>query len=534
MEHPELEAYPDSNSDVVSPAESNRVGRGSLVIVAMAMLALWVDLLRQLSFQWMASDQYAYGWFVPIIQAGLLHARWMNRPTPSRSVAGILPWVALLTVGLLSAPFRIVHEVNPDWPLISWALSISIVALTLIVVSAYGGKPWLHHFAFGVAFILVAVRWPNRIESSVTQGLMRGAALLTVEILGLLEIPAINQGNLIEIPSGVVGVDEACSGIRSLQSTLMGALFLGELYKLGFIKRAILVGGGIGLAFGFNCVRTTFLTWHAARSGIESVGKWHDPAGLVILVATLAGLWAMSLRMRRHDPLCEESKEHNPLPRIKTKSVVLVTMACCSGFVLNYVWYATRERSSDSMVQWKIAAPAGMDMVRRLELGEKERRALGANEDLGLSWTEPDGYQVFTWWFRWADQSMVSLMKARCHRPDVCLPASGMRLVEAHRLEWYDAGPIELPFRGYEFDGTSSRIAVFFCLWQDGTERFGREDNLSHAGRFDAVLRGTTRLGQQTLQVMISGAESYALAEERFKRILQTLVRFPNDEKYVK
>ena len=43
---------------------------------------------------------------------------------------------------------------------------------------------------------------------------------------------AIQRGNLIELSTGVLGVDEACSGIRSFQSTLMAALFLDERVTL--------------------------------------------------------------------------------------------------------------------------------------------------------------------------------------------------------------------------------------------------------------------------------------------------------------
>jgi len=90
-------------------------------------------------------------------------------------------------------------------------------------------SPWVRHFAFPVGFILVAVVWPWRIEKGLTQDLMQVVASLTVELLGWLDIPALQRGNLIELGTGTVGIDEACSGIRSFQATLMISLFLGEL-----------------------------------------------------------------------------------------------------------------------------------------------------------------------------------------------------------------------------------------------------------------------------------------------------------------
>jgi hypothetical protein len=53
-----------------------------------------------------------------------------------------------------------------------------------------------------------------------------------VEVLGWVGVPAAEQGNLIEIAAGTVNVNEACSGVRSLQSSFMAALFLGEPCRL--------------------------------------------------------------------------------------------------------------------------------------------------------------------------------------------------------------------------------------------------------------------------------------------------------------
>jgi hypothetical protein len=107
--------------------------------------------------------------------------------------------------------------------LISWIYTGIVVCITLRALHLAGGRSWVKHFAFPVALILVAVVWPYRIEKGLTQGLMRVVARLTVELLGWIDIPALERGNLIDLGSGTVGIDEACSGIRSFQSTLMAA-----------------------------------------------------------------------------------------------------------------------------------------------------------------------------------------------------------------------------------------------------------------------------------------------------------------------
>ena len=97
----------------------------------------------------------------------------------------------------------------------------------------------------------------------------------------------------------MVGIDDACSGIRSFQATLMISLFLGELYALSAWRRALCVLAGFGLAFVFNVGRTLLLTWVASTKGIGAIASWHDPAGVTILVGCFLGLWLVARSLKK-------------------------------------------------------------------------------------------------------------------------------------------------------------------------------------------------------------------------------------------
>ena len=128
-------------------------------------------------------------------------------------------------------PIRFLADANPDWRLLSWFLALVVVSISLGFVYLIGGRPWLRHFAFPFLFFLVAVPWPVRIEQSVIQTLMRMVTTINVTFLQLAGVPALQHGNVIEVGKGFIGIEEACSGVRSLQATLMVSLFLGELYS---------------------------------------------------------------------------------------------------------------------------------------------------------------------------------------------------------------------------------------------------------------------------------------------------------------
>src|SRR6266536_1965263 len=70
---------------------------------------LWADLIRQLSYQWATSEQYAYGWFVPFFALGLVWKRYAKRPAPRpvNSPRWMVILVSLATFVFL--PLRVVH-----------------------------------------------------------------------------------------------------------------------------------------------------------------------------------------------------------------------------------------------------------------------------------------------------------------------------------------------------------------------------------------------------------------------------------------
>ena len=223
-------------------------------------------------------------------------------------------------LAFLYFPVRLVQAANPEWSLVSWGLALVVIGLTL----------WFLHFnastlqrfnlsfralIFPLVFFLVAVPWPSAIEVPLIQGLTRADARATVELVGWFGIPALPHGNVIEVATGEVGISEACSGIRSFQATLMISLFLGELYRLSGVRRAVLCLGGFAMSFLFNLVRMSLLTWVAASKGIDAIAKWHDPAGVTILLACFGGLWlfAVSLHPRAASRLNQPSTiNHQP------------------------------------------------------------------------------------------------------------------------------------------------------------------------------------------------------------------------------
>ena len=274
--------------------------------LVIALIALWLPVFYRLSFFWETNDQYSHGWFVPLLAGWIFYTRWQTLPPAAPPPSAIRypqlafsPWslgplVLLSPVLLLLAGSYLIAEANPNWRMMMWIMAGSAFFASLVLTQLVGGTAWTKHLWFAFFFALVSVPWPYSPEKWLTLELSMLAARVSTAILTLAGIPAVCVGNTIEVSVGVLGVDEACSGIRSFQSSLMAGLFLGELYMLRFAPRVILCLVGLVVAYGLNIARMLVLAIAVESSGtMDAISQWHDPAGFAILLLTMAILWAL-------------------------------------------------------------------------------------------------------------------------------------------------------------------------------------------------------------------------------------------------
>jgi len=128
---------------------------------------------------------------------------------------------------------------------------------------------------------------------------------VTVVVFGVFDFMGYElerQGNVLILPEGSVGVEEACSGIRSLTGCLFAGSFFGAVFLQQFWKKASMVFLAMCLAVMMNLIRSMFLTlwsYHYGPNAIDAewslpligdIGTVHDVTGLLIMVLTSIGL----------------------------------------------------------------------------------------------------------------------------------------------------------------------------------------------------------------------------------------------------
>ena len=530
-----LPAVVPPRAQTAAPARAGRWLPGGL-----ALLAAWVALWDRLRIDWSVNDQYAYGWFVPPLALALLALRWRDRPTPAPPARAWKLTLALAAgAGLaLLLPVRLIEEPNGDWRLIEWAHALILVAVTLAALAWSGGWRWAWHFAFPVGFLLLALRWPSGLEHTLIQGLQRHVAALTADGMTLLGIPAEQAGNLIRVRDQTVGVNEACSGIRSLQTVLMASLFLGELSRMPWRRRAALLAGGVGVALAANVFRSSVLVWIAAQHGSAALEKFHDTAGVSVLIIVFIGLLVLNAwleRPARATPAGATLPATRPAPDGPWRTVPVWGALAIAAWLLaveagTSAWYRQHERGRVFRPAWTVALPAGAPGFKTVPIDDVSRGLLRYDQGVSARWRVPeadgagwDDCNLF--FFRW-EPGRTSSTLAAMHQPTTCLPASGLvQVADGGVLPMPGPAGVTLPVHAYEFLLKRQHLFVYYVVWQDqtGYDLPEGERGLDVRDRLDAVRRGQRNLGQQTLELVLTGSATAAQATATARGLVATV-----------
>jgi exosortase len=279
--------------------------------VAVALLPTLIAfgwLVSKAQWYWSHRPDMQFGWVVVMLCAFVIWDHWAKRPVPVWRVRWPFVLFGLAGIGMLFL-MQLYQAAFGLMPAVMMGLTVGVYGIAAANIHyVYGWAGW-RFYAFPLLFFLIALPMPSFVERPLVNGLQEKVATLNVEILNVIGIPAKRTGSLIELPNGTVGVNEACSGIRSLQSTVMATLFIGYLTLQRRALQVMLLGLGIGLAIFGNVIRSLYLSFTANSKGIAAVEKVHDSAGWTILLFTAAGVVFFAWRMSRLEKWMRREQE---------------------------------------------------------------------------------------------------------------------------------------------------------------------------------------------------------------------------------
>jgi hypothetical protein len=132
------------------------------------------------------------------------------------------------------------------------------------------------------------------------------------------------------------------------------------------------------------------------------------------------------------------------------------------------------------------------------------------------------------YFFRWFPGRTAALF-VKNHRPDICLPASGVVLRRESGIRLLQINGANLPIRAYRFDDNGTPLHVFYCYW-DGRSSYenataAEPEDWTAGGRLRAAIRGRREIGTQMLELAVWGYQDDGAADRALQREFERVIR---------
>lgn len=167
--------------------------------------------------------------------------------------------------------------------------AVGALATLLAAIYTLGGVPLARSLLPAWCFLWLAIPLPRRFDILVITGLQDLVSRWSSTYLDAIGVFHVMEGNIVDLPSNRLLVDQACSGIYSLLTLLIGTLFYSLWTRAAVLRTAFLLAAAIFWVVFGNIVRIVSIVVLSVRFNIDaSKGMKHEALGLVIFVMMLA------------------------------------------------------------------------------------------------------------------------------------------------------------------------------------------------------------------------------------------------------
>jgi len=390
------------------------------------------------------NSYYSHGWLIPLVSAFLLYRmRRRIAACPRRPCA----WGLWLLV-----PSILMHLLGVAWQ-VGFVSGFALLGVLAGITLTLFGPAMLRTVWFPIAFLLFMVPVPVVLIEKISFNMKLLAARAATTIVDLFGLIAVRQGSYIRIHTGVLVVDDVCSGLKYLISLMAFGAVYSHVSQVKRWGKAALFVLSIPISFIANVGRVTLMVMVAHRYGVEAAEKWyfHDLFGFALFIIAFVLMFALeslmlagrrlSLRSRKEkaatgddhgaDSDFKASRCDPPSRRLNVSVLGVLVLAAILSVHLSWPRATIEGTAGIDAVPLAMGPWHGVDIT----LDERVYDILGTRDVLSRVYRRDDGPAV---------QLMVVIAqqtRKRTHPPEQCfkgegylIEGQGKRVVELQHL----------------------------------------------------------------------------------------------------
>jgi exosortase/archaeosortase family protein len=428
-------------------------------LVIIGISGAWISLLSRISLWWNEASYYTHGWAVPLLAFILIINRIPEQKSAEKSFDPLYP---ILVCFFLYLPACLIGKPDPFWRFPLWIETIGLCLLTGYFIQYTKLKVSWQTLSLITFYLLTALPWPAGLESRVVHELTQVVSELTTECLLLLGFPAILSQGAIFVDQDLVKINQACSGIRSLQNLISLGVFLSIYFRFDWGRFAFLIFMSCLSTLFFNFWRALTLSYLSLEFGAETQKEWHDFVGNSIVTFSMLTVgfigWIMRTKTNSEKILSNHSL-HQTIVSFRPISGCVFLGVFTLPQVITIFWFSLLCPKPPAF-SWDIdlgesakKIEQGVEDVLKFDYGEKKKFSLGPN-----AWVEVIH-------FGYNQQSAAASLCSRNHPPDYCMGYTGVKIVESNPEIIFDFEGTPLVFRHYSSPQQISGIPGIDVFW---------------------------------------------------------------------
>src|SRR5262249_5457985 len=169
-----------------------------------------------------------------------------------------------------------------------WFAAVGALLAAAGAAVALGGWPLAKAALPAWVFLWMTIPPPRKYDFVLVARLQDVVSRLAGMLLGTVGVVHVMDGNVVQVAGRDLLVDQACSGIYSLFTLLIGALFYALWVRVSVVRGLCLAVASVCWVLVGNMVRIVLVVVLSTRYGIDAATGWqHEAIGLVMFLVML-------------------------------------------------------------------------------------------------------------------------------------------------------------------------------------------------------------------------------------------------------